>query len=66
MPSKPSSGQTLMQTAQAFSNVQWALSWLIDNFPRFADWRAEPAGPDLGCTSSGPWPPLSVGNASAP
>ncbi len=29
-----------MQTAQAFSNVQWALSWLIDNFPRFADWRA--------------------------
>ena len=23
----------LMQTAQAFSNVQWALSWLIDNFP---------------------------------
>jgi len=24
----------LMQTAQAFSNVQWALSWLIDNFPR--------------------------------
>ena len=30
----------LMQTAQAFSNVQWALSWLIDNFSRFADWRA--------------------------
>jgi putative ATP-binding cassette transporter len=30
----------LMQTAQAFSNVQWALSWLIDNFPRFAEWRA--------------------------
>lgn len=30
----------LMQTAQAFSNVQWALSWLIDNFPRFADWQA--------------------------
>jgi len=30
----------LMQTAQAFSNVQWALSWLIDNFPSFADWRA--------------------------
>lgn len=30
----------LMQTAQAFSSVQWALSWLIDNFPRFADWRA--------------------------
>ncbi|MBM3650261.1 MAG: ABC transporter ATP-binding protein/permease, partial [Alphaproteobacteria bacterium] len=30
----------LMQTAQAFSNVQWSLSWLIDNFPRFADWRA--------------------------
>ena len=30
----------LMQTAQAFSNVQWALSWMIDNFPRIADWRA--------------------------
>ena len=30
----------LMQTAQAFSSVQWALSWLIDNFPSFADWRA--------------------------
>jgi len=30
----------LMQTAQAFSSVQWALSWLIDNFPKFADWRA--------------------------
>ena len=30
----------LMQTAQAFIAVQWALSWLIDNFPRFADWRA--------------------------
>jgi putative ATP-binding cassette transporter len=29
-----------MQTAQAFSSVQWALSWLIDNFPKFADWRA--------------------------
>ena len=30
----------LMQTAQAFSSVQWALSWLIDNFPKVADWRA--------------------------
>jgi vitamin B12/bleomycin/antimicrobial peptide transport system ATP-binding/permease protein len=30
----------LMQTAQAFSSVQWALSWLIDNFSKFADWRA--------------------------
>lgn len=30
----------LMQTAQAFSSVQWALSWFIDNFSRFADWRA--------------------------
>ena len=30
----------LMQTAQAFSSVQWSLSWLIDNFPRFAEWRA--------------------------
>src|SRR6202022_3405779 len=25
---------------QAFSSVQWALSWLIDNFPKVADWRA--------------------------
>lgn len=30
----------LMQTASAFSSVQWSLSWLIDNFPRFAEWRA--------------------------
>jgi putative ATP-binding cassette transporter len=30
----------LMQTAQAFSSVQWALSWLIDNFPSVANWRA--------------------------
>ena len=30
----------LMPTASAFSSVQWALSWLIDNFPRFAEWRA--------------------------
>lgn len=30
----------LMQTAQAFSSVQWALSFLIDNFPKFAEWRA--------------------------
>ena len=30
----------LMQTALAFSSVQWALSWLIDNFARFAEWRA--------------------------
>jgi putative ATP-binding cassette transporter len=30
----------LMQTAQAFSSVQWSLSWLIDNFPKFAEWRA--------------------------
>lgn len=30
----------LMQTAQAFSSVQWSLSWLIDNFQRFAEWRA--------------------------
>ena len=29
-----------MQTAQAFSSVQWALCWLIDNFPKFAEWRA--------------------------
>jgi putative ATP-binding cassette transporter len=30
----------LMQTAQAFSSVQWALSWLIDNFSKVAEWRA--------------------------
>src|SRR5471030_2640267 len=30
----------LMKTAQAFSSVQWALYWLIDNFPKFAEWRA--------------------------
>jgi putative ATP-binding cassette transporter len=30
----------LMQTAQAFVQVQSALSWLVDNFPRFAEWRA--------------------------
>jgi putative ATP-binding cassette transporter len=30
----------LMQTAQAFAAVQWALAWLIDNFPKVADWRA--------------------------
>ncbi len=33
----------LMQTAQAFSSVQWALSWLIDNFPKVAEWRASTA-----------------------
>lgn len=30
----------LMQTAQAFTQVQQALSWFVDNFPRFAEWRA--------------------------
>lgn len=30
----------LMQTAQAFGQVQGALSWLIDAYPRLADWRA--------------------------
>jgi vitamin B12/bleomycin/antimicrobial peptide transport system ATP-binding/permease protein len=30
----------LMQTAQAFVQVQGALSWLVDNFSRFAEWRA--------------------------
>jgi putative ATP-binding cassette transporter len=30
----------LMQTAQAFASVQWALAWLIDNFAKVADWRA--------------------------
>ncbi|MGE5339565.1 MAG: ABC transporter ATP-binding protein/permease [Gemmatimonadota bacterium] len=30
----------LMQTAQAFGQVQGAMSWLIDAYPRLADWRA--------------------------
>lgn len=30
----------LMQTAQAFVQVQSALSWFVDNFPRFAEWQA--------------------------
>jgi vitamin B12/bleomycin/antimicrobial peptide transport system ATP-binding/permease protein len=30
----------LMQTAQAFVQVQGALSWFVDNFSRFAEWRA--------------------------
>jgi len=30
----------LMQTAQAFMQVQSALSWFVDNFPRFAEWNA--------------------------
>ncbi len=30
----------LMQTAQAFGQVQGALSWIIDAYPRLADWRA--------------------------
>ncbi len=30
----------LMQTAQAFGQVQGALSWFIDAYPRLADWRA--------------------------
>ncbi|MGE0745026.1 MAG: ABC transporter ATP-binding protein/permease [Rhodospirillales bacterium] len=30
----------LMQTAQAFLQVQSALSWFVDNFPRFAEWNA--------------------------
>lgn len=30
----------LMQTAQAFQQMTQALSWPIDNLPRFADWRA--------------------------
>lgn len=30
----------LMQTAQAFGQVQGALSWFIDAFPTLADWRA--------------------------
>jgi len=30
----------LMQTAQAFVQVQSAMSWFVDNFPRFAEWSA--------------------------
>lgn len=30
----------LMQTAQAFGQVQGALSWFIDAYPRLAEWRA--------------------------
>ncbi len=30
----------LMQIASAFSNVQTALSWFIDNYRPFAEWRA--------------------------
>ena len=30
----------LMQTAQAFGQVQGAMSWIIDAYPRLADWRA--------------------------
>ena len=30
----------LMQTAQAFGQVQGALSWFIDAYPQLADWRA--------------------------
>ncbi len=30
----------LMQTAQAFVQVQSALSWFVDNFARFAEWFA--------------------------
>lgn len=30
----------LMQGAAAFLQVQVALSWFVDNFPRYADWKA--------------------------
>jgi putative ATP-binding cassette transporter len=30
----------LMQTAQAFGQVQGALSWFVDSYPTLADWRA--------------------------
>lgn len=30
----------LMQTASAFGHVQGALSWLIDVYPQFANWKA--------------------------
>jgi vitamin B12/bleomycin/antimicrobial peptide transport system ATP-binding/permease protein len=30
----------LMQTANAFNQVQRNLSWFVDNYPRLADWKA--------------------------
>src|SRR5206468_5694638 len=30
----------VMQAASAFTVVQTALSWLVDNYPRFAEWSA--------------------------
>jgi putative ATP-binding cassette transporter len=30
----------VMQAAQAFVTVQTAFNWLVDNYPRFADWTA--------------------------
>lgn len=31
---------SLMQSAAAFLQVQIALSWFVDNYPRYADWKA--------------------------
>ena len=30
----------VMQAASAFTIVQWAFNWLVDNYPRLADWTA--------------------------
>jgi putative ATP-binding cassette transporter len=30
----------LMQIGAAFGQVQWALNWFVDNFPRIAEWRS--------------------------
>jgi putative ATP-binding cassette transporter len=30
----------VMQAASAFTIVQTAFNWLVDNYPRFADWSA--------------------------
>ena len=30
----------LIMVAGAFSQVQWAMRWFVDNFSRLADWRA--------------------------
>ena len=31
---------TVMQAASAFTIVAWAFGWLVDNYPRLADWSA--------------------------
>src|ERR1700755_2370406 len=32
----------VMQAASAFTIVQAAFNWLVDNYPRLADWTASP------------------------